>query len=39
MLYDGVCHTNLYSAKGQFGPETYPLVPVHELFGEVTEVG
>nr|WPM01486.1 MSTRG.5530 [Rauvolfia tetraphylla] len=37
--YCGVCHTDLHFLKNDWGFSTYPLVPGHEIVGEVTEVG
>ncbi|KAL6277402.1 hypothetical protein ACE6H2_021003 [Prunus campanulata] len=39
VLYCGICHTDLSSIKNEWGICTYPIVPGHELVGEVTEVG
>jgi uncharacterized zinc-type alcohol dehydrogenase-like protein len=35
----GVCHSDLHTARGQWGPTTYPCVPGHEIIGRVAEVG
>ncbi|XP_027178562.1 8-hydroxygeraniol dehydrogenase-like [Coffea eugenioides] len=39
VLYCGICHADLHSAKDDFGHTSYPVVPGHEIVGEVTEVG
>ncbi|PPD68263.1 hypothetical protein GOBAR_DD34859 [Gossypium barbadense] len=39
VLYCGICHSDLHMAKNEWGMSVYPLVPGHELVGEVTEVG
>ncbi|HBX82036.1 MAG TPA: hydroxyacid dehydrogenase, partial [Propionibacteriaceae bacterium] len=39
VAYAGICHSDIHTAKGEWGPTTYPLVPGHELAGIVTEVG
>ncbi|CAI9111396.1 OLC1v1011617C2 [Oldenlandia corymbosa var. corymbosa] len=39
VLYCGICHTDLHFIKNDWGFTTYPLVPGHEMVGEVTEVG
>ena len=39
MLYAGVCHSDLHNVEDNFGPKTFPMVPGHELLGEVTEIG
>jgi D-arabinitol dehydrogenase (NADP+) len=38
VLVAGVCGTDVHLHHGEFGP-TYPLVPGHEIAGEVVEVG
>jgi uncharacterized zinc-type alcohol dehydrogenase-like protein len=35
----GVCHSDLHTARGEWGGTKYPCVPGHEIVGEVTEVG
>ncbi|XP_048335748.2 probable mannitol dehydrogenase [Ziziphus jujuba] len=39
ILYCGICHTDLHLAKDELGMTTYPLVPGHEIVGQVTKVG
>ncbi|KAG4169461.1 hypothetical protein ERO13_A12G084825v2 [Gossypium hirsutum] len=39
VLYYGICHSDLHMAKNEWGISVYPLVPGHEIVGEVTEVG
>ncbi|PHT30949.1 putative mannitol dehydrogenase [Capsicum baccatum] len=39
ILYCGICHSDLHQLKNEWGFATYPLVPGHEIVGEVTEVG
>ncbi|XP_004307159.1 PREDICTED: probable mannitol dehydrogenase [Fragaria vesca subsp. vesca] len=39
VLYCGICHSDLHMIKNEWGFSTYPLVPGHEIVGEVTEVG
>ncbi|TFB74989.1 2-deoxy-scyllo-inosamine dehydrogenase [Cryobacterium glaciale] len=38
VLVAGVCGTDLHLHHGEFGP-TYPLIPGHEIAGEVVELG
>ncbi len=38
ILYAGICHSDIHAIKDGWGQE-YPLVPGHEIMGEVTEVG
>ena len=35
----GVCHSDLHTARGEWGNTLYPSVPGHEIIGVVTEVG
>jgi uncharacterized zinc-type alcohol dehydrogenase-like protein len=35
----GICHTDLHLINNDFGLSTYPLVPGHEVVGEVVAVG
>ncbi len=37
--YAGICHSDIHTARGEWGPINYPLVPGHEIAGIVTEVG
>ncbi|XVF14702.1 hypothetical protein REPUB_Repub09cG0084100 [Reevesia pubescens] len=39
VLYCGICHSDLHMIKNEWGSSVYPLVPGHEIVGEVTEVG
>lgn len=39
ILYSGVCHSDLHTVNGDWGPQAYPLVPGHEIIGQVIEVG
>jgi alcohol dehydrogenase (NADP+) len=37
--YSGVCHSDIHTANGDWGPVAYPCVPGHEIVGIVTRVG
>lgn len=37
--YCGVCHSDIHTARGDWGKVTYPCVPGHEIVGVVTRVG
>ena len=37
--YCGVCHSDIHTAKGEWGEVAYPCVPGHEIVGIVTRVG
>lgn len=39
ILYSGICHSDLHTVNGDWGPQSYPLVPGHEIIGKVLEVG
>jgi alcohol dehydrogenase (NADP+) len=39
ILYNGVCHSDIHTAKGEWGPAIYPLVPGHEIVGKITAIG
>ncbi|MET0377711.1 MAG: NAD(P)-dependent alcohol dehydrogenase [Spongiibacteraceae bacterium] len=39
ILYCGVCHSDLHTARGEWGGTAYPCVPGHEIVGRVTQVG
>ena len=39
ILYCGVCHSDLHTARNDWGFTSYPAVPGHEIVGRVTGVG
>ncbi len=39
ILYCGVCHSDLHTARNDWGGTIYPAVPGHEIVGKVTQVG
>ncbi|MBS9523269.1 NAD(P)-dependent alcohol dehydrogenase [Litoribacter alkaliphilus] len=39
ILYCGVCHSDLHTARNDWGGTIYPTVPGHEIIGKVTQVG
>jgi uncharacterized zinc-type alcohol dehydrogenase-like protein len=39
ILYCGVCHSDLHTARNDWGGTIYPAVPGHEIVGKVTRVG
>ncbi|MDB5731972.1 MAG: hydroxyacid dehydrogenase [Variovorax sp.] len=39
ILHCGVCHSDLHTARSEWGPTVYPCVPGHEIVGRVTAVG
>ena len=39
ILYCGVCHSDIHTARSEWGPAKYPVVPGHEIIGRVIGVG
>ncbi len=39
ILYCGVCHSDLHTARGEWAGTMYPCVPGHEIVGKVAAVG
>ena len=39
ILYCGVCHSDLHTARSEWPGTIYPCVPGHEIVGRVTSVG
>jgi uncharacterized zinc-type alcohol dehydrogenase-like protein len=39
IMYAGICHSDIHTAKGEWGAIQYPIVPGHEIAGKVTQVG
>ena len=39
ILYCGVCHSDLHTARNDWGGTKYPAVPGHEIIGRITKVG
>lgn len=39
ILYCGVCHSDLHTARNEWHGTNYPVVPGHEIVGKVTRVG
>ncbi|WRX08037.1 Alcohol dehydrogenase-like [Theobroma cacao] len=39
VLYCGICHSDVHMINNDWGLSYYPLVPGHEIVGEVNEVG
>lgn len=35
----GICHSDIHTAREEWGPGTFPVVPGHEIVGRVTAVG
>ncbi|AWH90055.1 NAD(P)-dependent alcohol dehydrogenase [Limnobaculum parvum] len=39
ILYCGVCHSDIHQARNEWHSTVYPVVPGHEIIGQVTAVG
>jgi uncharacterized zinc-type alcohol dehydrogenase-like protein len=39
IAYSGICHSDIHTVRGEWGPVQYPLVVGHEIVGTVAEVG
>jgi uncharacterized zinc-type alcohol dehydrogenase-like protein len=39
ILYCGVCHSDLHTARNEWHGTVYPCVPGHEIVGRITRVG
>jgi uncharacterized zinc-type alcohol dehydrogenase-like protein len=37
--FSGICHSDIHTIKGHWGPQKYPQVPGHEIAGVVAAVG
>jgi len=35
----GLCHSDVHASRGEWGGNTYPLIPGHEVVGRVSRVG
>ena len=39
ILYCGICHSDIHTARNEWGGTHYPSVPGHEIIGKVTRTG
>jgi uncharacterized zinc-type alcohol dehydrogenase-like protein len=39
ILFCGVCHSDLHSARNEWTGTIYPIVPGHEIVGRITKIG
>lgn len=39
ITHSGICHSDIHTINGDWGPQPYPVVPGHEIIGRVVEVG
>ena len=39
ILFSGICHSDIHTARNEWRGTTYPCVPGHEMVGRVIKVG
>ena len=39
ITHAGICHSDIHTVNGDWGPQPFPIVPGHEIVGVVAEVG
>ncbi|GAA0798693.1 NAD(P)-dependent alcohol dehydrogenase [Spirilliplanes yamanashiensis] len=39
ITHAGICHSDIHTVRGEWGPQPFPVVPGHEIIGVVAEVG
>lgn len=39
ILYCGICHSDIHTARNEWGGTSYPVVPGHEIVGKVIRTG
>ncbi len=39
ITHAGICHSDIHTVNGDWGPQPFPVVPGHEIVGVVAEVG
>lgn len=39
ILFCGICHTDIHQARNEWGRSIFPMVPGHEIVGQVVTVG
>ncbi|ALX66255.1 NAD(P)-dependent alcohol dehydrogenase [Microbacterium sp. XT11] len=39
VAFAGICHSDIHTVRGDWGPQRYPLAPGHEIAGVVSAVG
>jgi uncharacterized zinc-type alcohol dehydrogenase-like protein len=37
--FAGICHSDIHQVRQEWGPALFPMVPGHEIVGEVTAIG
>lgn len=39
ILFCGVCHSDIHTARNEWGGSMYPVIPGHEIVGKVSRIG
>jgi uncharacterized zinc-type alcohol dehydrogenase-like protein len=39
ITHAGICHSDIHTVNGDWGPQPFPVVPGHEIVGTVADVG
>ena len=39
ITHAGICHSDIHTVNGDWGPQPFPVVPGHEIVGVIAEVG
>jgi alcohol dehydrogenase (NADP+) len=39
IMFCGICHTDIHQARNEWGHSIFPMVPGHEIVGQVVTVG
>lgn len=39
IAFAGICHSDIHTARGEWGATTFPVVPGHEIAGTVSRIG
>lgn len=39
IIYAGICHSDIHTARNEWHGTVYPVVPGHEILGKVVSVG
>lgn len=37
--YAGICHSDIHTVNGDWGPQPFPVVPGHEIVGAIAQIG
>jgi len=39
IAYSGICHSDIHTVRGEWGPQQYPLCVGHEIIGKIVAIG